>query len=120
MTAREDAIDRTANVREAHRRPPRAEPPGVMVEPAKRSSYETLVACPHCLGAVNASLEVERAILDVLTRLALAPAWDGAKAPRLDAVVTRLVQDYRERVQKRVTADQLSDVPHERTQGGQA
>lgn len=94
------------------------------VEPVKRSSYETLVACPQCLGAVNASLEVERAILDVLTQVALSPSWDGAKAPRLDAVVTRLVQDYQERVQTRVTSEPLSEAPipseelEERTRGG--
>lgn len=80
-------------------------------EPVMRSTYETLVACPQCLGAVNASLEVERAILDVLTRIALSPAWDDANAPRLERIVTRLVQEYDERVQLRVTREPLLEQP---------
>lgn len=78
-----------------------------MMEPVRRSSYETLVACPQCLGAVNASLEVERGVLDVLTRLALSKAWDGIDAPALERVVTRLVQDYEERVQLRILQDPI-------------
>ncbi|MFA5860097.1 MAG: hypothetical protein WDA16_00235 [Candidatus Thermoplasmatota archaeon] len=72
-------------------------------------SYDTLVACPHCAGPVNASLEVERGILDALTQLALSPAWDGVKAPALDRVVTRLVEDYQERIQLRVLRDSADE-----------
>lgn len=67
-------------------------------------SYDTLVACPECAAAVNASLEVERGILDVLVQLAMSEAWDGVRAPALDQLATRLVQDYEERVQLRVLA----------------
>jgi hypothetical protein len=70
-------------------------------------SVETLVACPNCDGPVNASLEVDRGILDVLMRLALADAWDGVEAPALDATLTRLVQDYEERIRMRITREPL-------------
>lgn len=81
-----------------------------LVEPVERS-YDTLVACPHCAGAVNASLEVERGILDVLTRLALSKAWDDINAPALDRVVTRLVKDYDERVQLRILREPFDESP---------
>lgn len=74
-------------------------------------SYDTLVACPHCGGVVDASLEVERGIADVLTRLALSPAWEGVDAPRLEGTLTRLVQDYDERIQDRVTREPLCEKP---------
>lgn len=74
-------------------------------------SYDTLVACPQCQGAVNTSLEVERGTLDVLIRFAVSRAWDGVEAPRLEAVLTRLVQDYEERVKLRVTQEPLSESP---------
>lgn len=74
-------------------------------------SYDTLVACPHCGGVVDASLEVERGIADVLTRLALSPAWEGVNAPRLEGTLTRLVQDYDERIQERVTRGPLRETP---------
>lgn len=65
-------------------------------------SYDTLVACPNCAGPVNASLEVERGILDVLTSFALSRAWDDVNAPALEGIFTKLVEDYQERVQLRV------------------
>lgn len=74
-------------------------------------SSNTLVACPHCGGVVDASLDVERGIADVLTRFALSPAWEGVNAPRLEGVLTRLVQDYDERIQDRVTREPLRETP---------
>lgn len=74
-------------------------------------SAETLVACPNCAGPVNASLEVDRGILDVLTRLALTDAWDGVEAPALEATLTRLVRDYEERIRMRVTNEPLDRRP---------
>lgn len=74
-------------------------------------SAETLVACPNCAGPVNASLEVDRGILDVLTRLALTDAWDGVEAPALEATLTRLVEDYEERIRMRVTNEPLDQRP---------
>lgn len=79
-------------------------------EPVERS-YDTLIACPQCRAAVNASLEVERAVLDVLTRIAVSDAWKGVSAPRLEGTLTRLVQDYEERVQMRLTREPLCTQP---------
>lgn len=79
-------------------------------EPVARS-YDTLIACPQCRAAIDASLEVERAVLDALTRIALSDAWNGVSAPRLEGTLTRLVQDYEERVQMRLTREPLCTQP---------
>lgn len=90
-------------------------------------SLETLVACPNCAGPVNASLEADRGILDVLTRLALTDAWDGVEAPALEATLARLVQDYEERIRLRITREPLDqrqvtpsalDLQHEEARTG--
>lgn len=91
---------------------PPSDPDGDYVETAVvLRSLETLIACPNCAGPVNASLEVDRGILDVLTRLALTDAWDGVEAPALEGTLTRLVQDYEERIRMRITREPLDQRP---------
>lgn len=58
------------------------------LEPSSR----TYLACPECGAPVNATLAIERRVLDVLYAIAPSPAWDKAKAPDLEVLVTRAVE----------------------------
>lgn len=71
-------------------------------------SVYTYVACGECGAPVNATLAVERRLLDVLYALALSPAWDGAKAPDLEVMITRAVENQDMWVQ--LLVDQATDI----------